>query len=64
MNDFAGKVINLNDTVAFVHPLHRGLTKGKVLAFTPEKVRVSYLRWFNWKEESTTLKPPCEVIVL
>lgn len=40
--DLFGTPIKIGDTVAVNPPYYKGLTKGKVVAFTPKSVRVKY----------------------
>jgi hypothetical protein len=46
MKDIAHQKLDLGDTVAFNIPNYRGLTLGRVIAFTPLKVRVEFKN--NW----------------
>ena len=42
MKDFFGQELKVGDYIAFARPHYRELTKGVVVAFTPQKVRVAY----------------------
>jgi hypothetical protein len=42
VKDFFGVVLNIRDTIAFNPPSYKGLTKGTILAFTPQKVKIKY----------------------
>lgn len=42
MKDIFGQVISIGDVVAFNPPSYKGLIRGKVTGFTPQKVRVDY----------------------
>ncbi len=43
MKDFFGQLLQLNDIVAFNQPYYKGLTRGKIIKFTPKGVRVEYV---------------------
>lgn len=42
MKDIFGNILAIGDIVAFNRPRYRGLTTGKIVAFTPKNVRVEY----------------------
>lgn len=42
MKDFLGKDLQIGDGVVVVLPNYRELVLGKIVAFTPKKVRVVY----------------------
>lgn len=42
MKDFLGTEINIGDSVVLTEPGYRNFVKAKVIAFTPQKVRVEY----------------------
>ena len=46
-NDFLGRELALGDFVGFVDKHYKELRLGKVLAFTPQKVKVGYGREFE-----------------
>lgn len=65
MKDFFGYELNVGDEVAFPTPKYRGLTKGKIIAFTPKQVRVSYMNTWNYGvpgKEETYLCGPKDLI--
>ena len=47
MKDFLGNELSINDTVAFTAPSYRHLAVGKIVAFTPKKVRIEYMNTWN-----------------
>jgi hypothetical protein len=55
MKDIAGKDLVVGDEVAFNPPYYKGLLKAKILAFTPQKVRVEYL--WQTRPEQTVVSP-------
>lgn len=38
--DFAGNVIKAGDSIAFISPWYRELTRGKILKLTPKKISI------------------------
>ncbi len=42
MNDFFGQPLQLDDIVAFCRPQYRDLVEGRIIKFTPQKVKVEY----------------------
>ena len=48
MNDFVGVPLSLGDSVIFIAPRYRHLVVGKIVAFTPKNVRVSYINTWNF----------------
>ncbi len=48
MKDFMKKTIQIGDSVAFYAPGYRMFCLGKVIAFTPKKVRVEYNNHWNY----------------
>ena len=48
MKDFLGKELELHDEVVFTAPSYRHLVKGKIIAFTPKKVRIEYINDWNF----------------
>lgn len=48
MKDFFGNILAIGDEVAFCRPNYRGLTRGKIIAFTPKQVRVTYMNTWNY----------------
>ena len=48
MKDFFKQDLAIGDIVAFYAPNYRHFTKGKVIAFTPKKVRVEYMNTWNF----------------
>jgi len=46
--DFFGNEITVGDEVAFYAPGYRMFTIGKIVAFTPKQVRVSYTNTWNY----------------
>lgn len=42
MKDFHGTQLKIADIVTFCRPQYRDLTEGKVIKFTPQKVKVEY----------------------
>ncbi len=42
MKDIFGNELFQNDIIAFNPPSYKGLTKGKILGFTPQKVKIEY----------------------
>ncbi len=51
MRDFFGNDLKVGDEVAFCEPGYRNLITGKILNFTPQKVRVQY---FAMDKRNTT----------
>lgn len=43
MKDIAKKELVEGDIVAFNPPAYKGLSKGKIVGFTPQKVKVEYV---------------------
>lgn len=56
MKDFFGNELKAGDEVAFCEPGYRNLVIGKILNFTPEKVRVKYVTVSKY--ETTYLGQP------
>lgn len=44
MKDIANKELFEYDIVAFNPPSYKGLIKGKIVGFTPQKVKIEYVR--------------------
>lgn len=63
--DFQGDVLSIGDEVIFPTPQYRGLCKGKIIAFTPKQIRISYLNTWNYGNpglEKTYLTSSQEVV--
>ena len=50
MKDFIGQELAVGDFVAFMRPMYRELTLGKVTSFTSKKVHVGYDRYIASKD--------------
>lgn len=50
MKDFIGNELALGDFVAFTRPGYRDLTLGKIIKFTPKKIRLSYTSYYGSDE--------------
>lgn len=48
MKDFLGNDLEIGDTVVLTAPSYRMFTKAKIIAFTPQKVRVEYNNTWNY----------------
>lgn len=53
--DIFGREIIVGDIVAFNPPYYKGIMKGTVTTFTPQKVRVNYI--WQGRTESTLVYP-------
>ena len=62
MNDFVGVPLSLGDSVIFIAPRYRHLVVGKIVAFTPKNVRVSYINTWNFGPPS--VPEPLNVLVI
>jgi hypothetical protein len=60
MKDFLGKELAIGDIVVLTAPKYRHFTKATVIAFTKQKVRVSYINNWNFSRgyEDTYLSEP------
>ena len=56
MKDIFKTELQIGDVVAFNPPSYKGLIMGKIIAFTPKMVRVSY-KYSGRDEESTVVYP-------
>lgn len=45
--DFVGQELAVGDTVAFYRPGYREFVLGKVIKFTPQKIKVEYQRHYG-----------------
>lgn len=61
MKDIAGKILKVGDIVAFNPPHFKGLCRGKVVKFTPQKVTVGYK---NWDGINTTHVYPTDLAII
>jgi hypothetical protein len=62
MNDIAGKELSENDIVAFNPPSYKGLVKGRIVGFCPQKVKVEYShqgRIYVTRTESSNVAKLC-----
>ena len=50
MNDMLDKPLIAGDNIVMILPGHTNLVKGKVINFTPYKVRVSFLKYERYNE--------------
>lgn len=50
MKDFHGQELAVGDEVTTTPKNYRGLVRGKIVAFTPQQVRVEYLNTWNYGE--------------
>jgi hypothetical protein len=68
MKDFTGKDLQIGDNVVFITPRYRAFSKGQIVTFTPQNVRVVYLDQngaikLNWrKEPDEILQHPSQLI--
>jgi len=53
MEDFLGERLEIGDTVIFFEPGYRNFTKGKIIKFTPQKVKVEWTGHRNWTSTYT-----------
>lgn len=51
MKDFFGNELKIGDEVAFEAPRYRRLTLGKIIAFTPQQIRVEFNNTWNYGKE-------------
>lgn len=59
MKDFLGNELAIGDVVIFPEPKYRNLRRGKIIAFTPKKVRIEYqVPWTKLKFMTTYLIEP------
>ena len=58
--DFLGRELNLGDYVIFMKQHYREFGMGKIIKFTPQKVRVKYGN-FDWMEILQTAEQLCKV---
>lgn len=61
MKDFLGYDLALGDDVVTTPKNYRGLVKAKIIAFTPQQIRVSYINSWNYGKpgiEELFLTPP------
>lgn len=56
MKDFLKQDLSVGDDVVMVAPHYRMLTKGKIIKFTPKKVRVQYINDWNHSKPGTVLE--------
>ncbi len=49
MKDAAGNVLEVGDEVYVAPKNYRGLVKAKVIAFTPQQVRLEYINNWNFQ---------------
>ena len=47
MRDFLKRPLAIGDTVAMIYPQYKHLVTGTVVAFTPQKIRVSFTEHFD-----------------
>ena len=66
MKDFQGVKLHMGDVVAFTAPGYRNLVKGKIIAFTPQQIRLEYVNSWNYKPgmTDTFLTHPTRVVKL
>jgi hypothetical protein len=61
MKDIFGKTLEVGDIVAFNPPSYKGLIKGKVLGFTPLKVKIEYY-YSGTGKNTTTVQWPRDLV--
>lgn len=61
MNDFFGKPLAIGDHVAFIEAHYRNHKEGRVVGFSPQKVRIQFFTGSRRPAE-TTLRLPSEII--
>ena len=65
MVDFVGVVMNIGDSVILMAPQYRSLVIGKIIAFTPQNVRVAYMNDWNFGKPgrySEVLQAPSQLV--
>ena len=64
MKDFFGQEIKMGDSVALTPHGYKDLVMGTVIDFTPQKVRVSYMRTHNFgvQREDSILRDPSNLV--
>lgn len=60
MKDIMGVELQVGDVVAFNPPSYKGLIMGKIIAFTPKMVRVSYK--YSSEVSTSTVVYPSDVV--
>jgi len=61
MKDLIGRELAINDYVALMLPGYRSLIVGRIVKFTPKKVRVAYT--YQRRNEDSAIDP-CELVKL
>ena len=64
MKDFVGQELAIGDYVAFSRTTYRDLVLGKIVAFTPKQVRISFKHKRIVGETDTTLNYSANVVKL
>lgn len=63
MKDFLGNELSINDIVICPRPQYRDLMRGRVIGFTPKKVRIEYfVTWSKNVLDSYLIEPEFNVI--
>ena len=65
MNDFFGQELKIGDKVALTPHGYKNLVIGNVIGFTPQKVRISYMRQQTWRhsmEPTEILRNPTNIV--
>ncbi|AGS81119.1 hypothetical protein [Caulobacter phage Cr30] len=50
MKDFLGNILELGDEVIFMRPGYRDFVFGKIIKFTPQKVKVEYQMHYSYQD--------------
>ena len=50
MKDFLGNELEIDDYVVLTAPFYRHFARGKIIQFTPKKVRVEYTNNWNYSD--------------
>ena len=58
MKDHILQDLAVDDFVVYSQPDNGGMAAGKIVGFTPKKVRISYI---SWRGSTTRLIYPCNV---
>ena len=65
VRDFFGHQLSVGDVVAVIPNGYRDLVRGRIVAFTPKQVRISYTNTWNYGtpgREEQTLRYPRTVV--
>jgi len=60
MEDFLKRKLEIGDSVVFIPPYSKTMTLGRVVAFSPKMVRVTYRAWREQDREAS--RQPGELV--